>query len=373
MNDNIPFTLSDIRIMTINYLSIDPAIIQDSTFIIPPILCKIFLSNNIFGNKKSLYYKSSNKIFRFAISMYKLEYLLSVRKLISEEKISFVNIYVTYFDELLLEHNLINITILQELKSEIILEPNLTTQILPNLKTISIPISISKEIIQKPNDIIMYKKRINHNDIQKCHKLLLSGYKISGIDEVFDKLHKQNIDNNIFILGIGYGVPNKKDWDIQPFLSESILKGIHHNEPFEEAAMRGLFEELSIQLIDLNLLDNNEYQHNENTMIYSIRAKNCTSCDSEYFVNNYTNNDNRKKKVGIVIYGLYEELESLLKVCYPYDKTEKISYYGIIPLNLLHNRFKNIPENKNLEIISSLGNIRTKLVNKYNPYGNNNY
>jgi hypothetical protein len=353
----------------IDYLSIDPTSIQDGKFVIPFKLAKLFLSNDVFGSKTSLYYRSSNTIFRFTISMYNIEYLLSVRKLISEEKIQLVNHYVSYVDELLFELNLINITNLYELNSELILKDTQINITKPDVNIYTPKVNlISNKIVQKINDVIMYKKYINCNTIQKCHRLLLSGYKISGIEEVFDILHKQNVNNNMFILGIGYGICNKKDWDIQPFLSESVLKGRKYDEPFKESAVRGLFEELSIQLMDVNLLDNNEYQHNENTMIYTICAKDCIACNSIPYVNNYTNKDNYKKKVGVVIYGLYEEVEQLLKVCYPYDKTEKISYYGMIPLNILNNRYQNITGNKNMKIISSSGIIKNKLLDQYNPY-----
>ncbi len=226
-------------------------------------------------------------------------------------------------------------------------------------------------------DIVLYKKSLNNDNIQMLNTLILSYYKICGIEQTFNKLHTQNINNNIYILGIGYGNCNGQDWDIQPYISESVLRiknNKNYNEPFNEAAIRGLMEECSLKLIDGLSIDDYKSIQRDNSTIYSINAKDCIGCNPNKLSvnNNNINKDNKNKKAGVVIYGYYEDLESLLNVCYPYDEMENISYYGIIPLNLLKNRYHHSNNGCNLEISSSLGNIQSAFVKKFtNVYTKN--
>ncbi len=402
----------------INYLTVNPFGINYGNFIVPTTLCALFLSNCVFGSKFELYYKLSNVVYQFTISMYNVEYLLHVRKLINQTQIQFVNEYITYFDNLMFKYKLIEpyklnepeyITIppetlftsfikenkSSELNNKLIEEPKyvtipLETLFMSSVTKSSIILNENTQQIKYTNislntlfkscsishiklnneDIVMYKKSVDDDSIQTLDKLTLSYYKISGIEKVFSKLHTKNMNNDIYILGIGYGNRNGQDWDIQPYISESVLQiknNKKYDEPFDEAALRGLMEECSLKLIDpLSITDYKSIQ-SDNSTIYSINAKHCIGCNPQKLsVNNSNvNKDNKKKKAGVVIYGQYEDLEPLLNVCYPYDETENISYYGIIPLNLLKNRYHYSSNGCNLEISSSLGNIQTAFVKKF--------
>jgi hypothetical protein len=161
-------------------------------------------------------------------------------------------------------------------------------------------------------------RQVSHSYISLCYN--------DGLIECLEDIEENN--KNKYMLCIGY-----KDKDFQIALTGSCRK----KEDIIDAVKRETFEEVDIESEQFKLFTKCQCKKNNkmiDSYIYKVAAHHCQQSKKERCDENNSKDDDRTKKITVVIYGSLEEISKIIcRSRLDENNTENIGFYVAIKIS----------------------------------------